>query len=287
MPQVDPLQSESTQHYRVRFLPAVGPGETVLREFPDPYPQPWYAVIEALGLDRLPPATAAEGKGDDGFELLFLPGGSATPPEQQRLGEQWMAKPPDPSAEPTVELIMRSDRILWRSGRCLIQGAADRLRETAVALADWCFYEGQLRKLERDLDDDAEVLARDVALTTAAVDKESLRARPHAHERACTMTQRRIRFTRLLRPLEKAPISLSGASRRLFSELLVQCEIQDRLRAFDNRLEVYEDTYELANDRLLEYGNVRAEAKLEIWIIVILVVEVLLTLWDIGWRSHG
>ena len=107
-----------------------------------------------------------------------------------------------------------------------------------MALADWCFYEGQLRKLERELSRDAETLTRDVALTTASVDKQSLRARPHAHERACTMTQRRICFTCLQRPLEKAPITLSRA-RRLFSELLVQCKVQDRLKAFDNRLEVY------------------------------------------------
>ena len=284
MPQVDLPQPESVQLYDVRFVDAAGPEQVVLREFPDPYPQPWCAVIEAVGLDRLPPVAAAER--DDGFHLLFLPGGSATAIEQQKLAEQWMTKPPDPGAEPTVEIVLRSERILWRPGRCLIQGAPDRMREMFLALADWCFYEGQLRKLERDLCNDAETLAGDVFLTTAAVDKESLRALLHAHERACTMTHRRIRFTRLLRPLEKAPITLTGSGRRLFSELLVQCEVQDRLKAFDNRLEVYEDTYELANDRLMEYGNLRAEAKLEIWIIVILVVEVVLMLWEIGWKFY-
>ena len=49
----------------------------------------------------------------------------------------------------------------------------------------------------------------------------------------------------------------------------MQCEVLDRLKAVDDRLEVYEDVYELANDRILEYGNFRAEARLEIWIIVI------------------
>ena len=73
------------------------------------------------------------------------------------------------------------------------------------------------------------------------------------------------------------------------SELLVQCEILDRLKAVDDRLEVYEDVYELANDRLLEYGNFRTEAKLEFWIIVILVVELVLMLAEIGlsiWFEH-
>jgi hypothetical protein len=57
----------------------------------------------------------------------------------------------------------------------------------------------------------------------------------------------------------------------------------------DERLEVYEDTYELANDRLMEYGNFRAEAKLEIWIIAILLGELALMLVEIGllvWFEH-
>jgi uncharacterized Rmd1/YagE family protein len=73
------------------------------------------------------------------------------------------------------------------------------------------------------------------------------------------------------------------------SELLVQCEVQDRLKAVDDRLEVFEDAYELANDRLMEYGNFRAEAKLEIWIIVILLGELILMLGEIGlliWFEH-
>ena len=64
------------------------------------------------------------------------------------------------------------------------------------------------------------------------------------------------------------------------------CEVQDRLKALDDRLEVFEDVYELANDRLLEYGNFLTEARLEIWIIVILVAEVVLMLAEIGWGLY-
>ena len=155
-----------------------------------------------------------------------------------------MAKPADPSAEPTIEILMRSDRILWRPGRCMMQGAAERMREMLLALADFSYHEGELRKLGSEIDADNEGLARDVPLTTAAVHKESLRVRGHVHERTCTMTRRRIRCSRLQRPLEKPSITLPGAGRRLVGELLVQCEVLDRLKAVDDRLEVYEDVYE-------------------------------------------
>jgi hypothetical protein len=275
----------TAQLYRIRFLETVPAGQEVLREFPDPYPSPRYAVLEAIGLE-LPPPEWSPAR-DDEFCFLFLPGGSNTAFDEQKRGEQWMAKPADANAEPTVEILMRSDRVLWRPGRAMMQGAADRLQETLLALADFSYHEGELRKLEREIHADGAVLARDVPLTTAAIDDAALKARPHVHERTCTMTHRRIRCARLQRPLEKPSITLPGAGRRLVGELLVQCEVQDRLKAVDERLEVYEDVYELANDRLMEYANFHAEAKLEIWIIVILVAELVLMVAEIGWGLYA
>ncbi len=270
----------SAQLCRIQFVDAAPRGQVVLREFPDPYSRPRYAIWETVGLDQLPPPAWPSPR--DEFYFLFLPGGSTTVFDEQKRAEEWMAKPTDPRAEPTVEILMRSDRILWRPGRCMMQGAAERMHETLLALADFSYHEGELRKLEREIDADSEVLARDVPLTTAAVNTESLQCAVHVHERTCTTTQRRIRCSRLQRPLEKPSITLPGAGRRLVAELLVQCEVLDRLKAVDDRLEVYEDVYELANDRILEYGNFRAEARLEIWIIVILLGELVLMLVEIG-----
>jgi hypothetical protein len=271
------------QLYRIRFVETAPVGREVLREFPDPYPRPRYAIWETVGVEQLPPPIwPPERDTSDCVYFLFLPGGSNTAFDEQKRGEQWMAKPDDPAAEPTVEILMRSDRVLWRPGRCMMQGAAERMHEMLLALTDFSYHEGELRKLEREIDADGQALSRDVPLTTAAVDVQSLGSRSHVHERTCTTTQRRIRCSRLQRPLEKPSITLPGAGRRLVAELLVQCEVQDRLKAIDDRLEVFEDVYELANDRLLEYGNFRAEAKLEIWIIVILIAELVVMLVEIG-----
>ncbi len=87
----------------------------MLREFTDPYSRPRYAFMELIGLDRLrPPVWPPEAEDRDRFYFLFLPGGSATAFDEQKRGEQWMAKPDVPAAEPTVEILMRSDRVLWR-----------------------------------------------------------------------------------------------------------------------------------------------------------------------------
>jgi hypothetical protein len=281
MPETIPPVTETSQLYRIRFVDTAPRVHEVLREFPDPFPRPRFAICEPVALDQLVPPAWPPPR-DDEFYFLFLPAGSTTAFDEQQRGEQWMAKPSDPNAEPTVEILMRSDRILWRPGRCMMQGATERMHETLLALADFSYHEGELRKLEHEIQTDGEVLARDVPLTTAAVNTKSLQSLSHVHERTCTTTERRIRCSRLQRPLEKPSITLPGAGRRLVAELLVQCEVLDRLKSVDDRLEVFEDVYELANDRILEYGNFRAEAKLEIWIIVILVAEVVVMLAEIG-----
>ena len=47
--------------------------------------------------------------------------------------------------------------------------------------------------------------------------------------------------------------------RRLYNELAMQAEVHDRLATLDDRIEVLQDLYELAADRLLgEYRYFRA-----------------------------
>jgi uncharacterized Rmd1/YagE family protein len=94
-------------------------------------------------------------------------------------------------------------------------------------------------------------------------------------------TRRRMIFARLERPLEKASITLPGAARRLVSELMVQAEVLERMKSVDDRIEVYEDLYELANDRLCEYLYFSTELRIERWIFIVLFAELILTLWEV------
>jgi uncharacterized Rmd1/YagE family protein len=97
---------------------------------------------------------------------------------------------------------------------------------------------------------------------------------------------RRIRLARLSPHLEKPTLSLSGPARRLVSELANQADVPDRLKYVDDRLEVFENLYELANDRLSEYSHFVREYRLELWIVALLVVEALLILVEL-WLAWG
>src|SRR5271154_905487 len=196
-----PAAALPATHVQVRFLPegaAPPSGTTLLGRFSDP--QPYAAHARFVGLDGLP-AAAAEGA--EVLDVLFIPGGSATPYAEQQRVEAWMAKPEGRRSEPTIELLLRSDRILWRPGRALVQGADERFLELLDGLVDFAFHEGELRKLERELDRDWPTYEADIRLTHAVGDAE-LAEQVHVNAMTVAATRRRMVFARLERPLEKA-----------------------------------------------------------------------------------
>jgi hypothetical protein len=266
--------------WRIRFVPEASPGERVLAQFTDP--RRCVAVAESCKPEELlRPGTGFEGE----LYFLFLPGGSATSPEWQRRAETWMARPDD-AAVPTIELVLRSDRILWRPGRAVVHGAVERQEETLAGLIEFAFYEGELRRLEREVAADWPAAEADVDLTHE-VGAATHKRWGHVARMTERIGRRRIRFARLERHLEKASPALSGPARRLVAELLTQAETLDRLRAVDDGIEVQEDLYELANDRLSEFSYFWREHRLELWIVVLLVAEVVLLLAELGLRWLG
>jgi hypothetical protein len=268
---------------RIRFVPMLRFGERVLREFTTP--EHCFAVSEPLDPESLTLATDVGETLPDPhaeFDFLFLPGGNSVSPQWHRLAEKWMAR--SSAADiPTVELMLRSDRILWRPGRAVLFGAPERLEETLAGLIDFAFYEGQLRRLEGECEADWATADADAGLTHR-INPRDRRHWPHVAAMTERVTRRRIRFARLEKHLEKASPHLPGPARRMVSELLVQAETQDRLRAVDDGLEVLEDLYELANDRLSEFSYFWRGQRLEMWIVVLLVAEVVLLLLELGLR---
>lgn len=272
---------ETASAERVRFLARAADGETSLA-FNDPYPR--VAVSQPVAIQDLLASARPELPRDE-ILLLFLPAGSATPVELQRQAEQWMNDASLGVESPTIDIVLQSDRILWRPGRAVVVGAARRWPELRAGLVSFAFYEAELRRLERELEDDWNVAEADVVLTHS-VDREALARRAQVDAMTRTTALRRIRYTRLAPHLEKSSPTLPGLARRLFSELALQAEATDRLKYLDDRLEVYQDLYESANDRLSEFAYYRSEWRLEIWIIALLVLEVVVMLGEmwLSWR---
>lgn len=269
---------EIAQAQRILFR-ADRTGEAIVRRFRDPYSRT--AVSRSLGVDELLATAAVDHPPPDELDFLFLPSGSASPIELQRSAETWMNDPALSAVHPTINVVLQSDRVLWRPGRAVVLGAARRMPDLLAGLIDFSFYEGELRRLEQELEDEWSVAEADVPLTHG-VDRAALARREHVNQMTRRTALRRIRLARLAPHLEKASAALPGPARRLSAELALQAEVVERLKYVDDRLEVFEDLYESANDRLSEFAYFRQEHRLEVWIVVLLVVEALLILGEMG-----
>ena len=275
-----PAFAETPSARRIRFVESLPYGAAALGAFHDPYAR--WAIGEPRELDVALASSRPSTPPCDEFAFIFLPSGSTTPIELQRRAEAWMGDSRVGGEPPLIDLVVQSDRILWRPGGAVAIGSPRRADEVLAGLVEFSYYEAELRRLEREVEGDWPAAEADVSLTHG-VDRRSLARRKHVDEMTRRAALRRIRFARLAPRLEKAPLALSGPMRRLFSELAQQAEVVDRLRSLDDRLEVFEDLYELANDRLGELAYFQKEYRLEAWILAMLLVEVLLMVFEIWW----
>jgi hypothetical protein len=275
-----PAFAETPSATRVRFVESLPGGAAALAAFHDPYAR--WAIGEPQELDVALAAPRPSAPPCGEFAFIFLPGGSASPIELQRRAESWMGDSRVGGEPPAIDLVVQSDRILWRPGSAVAIGSPRRADEVLAGLVEFSYYEAELRRLEREVEADWPAAEADVSLTHG-VDRPALARRKHVDEMTRRTALRRIRFARLAPRLEKAPLALSGPTRRLFSELAQQAEVVDRLRSLDDRLEVFEDLYELANDRLGEFAYFQKEYRLEAWILAMLFIEVFLMVFEMWW----
>lgn len=271
------LDTDSILLRRIRFVQSRPDHADVVMVFNGQ--RPHYAISEAVDFNDLPPVTTGPEPTDELYLLLLL-GGSATPFDLRRQVEQWMLKPALPDARSTVELVTHGDRVLWRPGRAVVIGASERFEELMAALVDFSFHEGALRGLENAIDTDYRAAAQDIGLTHQ-VGEAALARWPHVNAMTRAVTGYRMAFVPLEARLEKPSNQLTGSARVLVSELVMQTDMTDRLALLDDKLEVLEDLYELANDRISEFSYFKREYRLEWGILFVLVLEVIVMLGEI------
>ncbi len=265
-------RGNSVSARRIRYVAQMSERGAVRRRFTQT--RPTAAVEEpadARAMMQEPPVAEHL----DGIDVLVLrrDDDEAAPPV---AFDAWLAPAPeDPDAPRAVTVRSRGGRVHWRPGRAVIEGADGVAAELLDAVTEFGHYEGELRRLEREMLA-FEARAPEDVLLAVNVRRGHRRhwARLNATlERLCAM---RLEFARLKPHLASSARSLPPAGRRVEERLLVRADVPARLEALSERLEACEDLYDGAVDRVNDYrwfldGNV-----MEITIIVLLLFEVAL-----------
>jgi hypothetical protein len=248
---------------RVRFVSEAPAGAKVVRQFCEP--RRCAAIEEPLDLSAVSTDSGISASAED-LTVALLPADAAG--EAASLNERWMENRDMARA---AYAISGAQRIAWQPGRAIVQGSAAGLERGLDVLTVFAFYEGELRRLERALDDSEEHAQDDIARA------HMIRLRDRTHwrrfgalsEHFCRL---RLRYL-LLAPRLAASHRMHPESRQIMVRLLEQADIADRLEAVSGRLEAYGDLYQGAVDRIMEYRWYLGGHWLEIGIIVLLLLE--------------
>src|SRR5262245_15065462 len=264
---------------RIRFVTEVPSGARVRRQFRQP--RACLAVEEVAGPGDHP-GRAKWPEPTDHFDAVFVPEGAG--PGWHTLGEEWLAPPDHPEAEPAVAVECDGMAVRWRPGRALVLGRVQDPEALLDALTAFTFYEGELRLLERNL----EVREADALADVGRAYKIRFRDRKHWPRFVLMieeLSRMRLTYARLEPRLAGGWRTLARGPRRLLSRLLRKANVAARLKAFGDRLEVCEDLYEGASDRVADYRWYVGGNWLEIGIIFLLSLEVVLMGVEIYLRS--
>lgn len=264
---------------RVRFAAHSVASGRVRRTFK--HPRFCLAVEEPVALADVPREPAKPDPLDDLY-VVFVPSRAAA--EWKELGADWLTPVDDPDA-PAVALKCGDDRIEWRPGRAVVHLAAGVRDEILLGLIEFAFYEGELRRLE------AEMETRETGAADDIPRSQTIRRHDKAHWPRFTaaieaFARMRLTFARLAPRFEH----LAGANvipfAKLSARLLRHARVERRSASLDARLEACEELYEGANDRVADYLGWFNGHVLEVIIVALLLLEVVLLTWDLLIRSN-
>jgi hypothetical protein len=242
-------------------------------------PRPVWAYSELIDLhavleDETPPKSDSAG-----FVFVFLPVGAATPHEVQRRGETWMASRPD-ETDASLETMFRNERVLWRRGRALCVGTAASLDDMLSAVVHFSFCEHLLARLEDEAEGSWPTIENDVGFTDG-FRRRTLKRRYHIEAMNRAVTFMLMEYVRVQNALEMPTAALAGPARRIFAELALQANVSARLEALDDAIDVIDDFYRLANERLTDYRTYLRERWIEVGILVVLFAELVVTAYQV------
>jgi hypothetical protein len=199
------------------------------------------------------------------LHVLIIPPGALSAVS----ADQWLKPADHPDAPQAISIPIEKGKLSWRSGRAVIEGSLTD--QTLSALAQFAFYEAQLRKLEEAVK----------PFEASAITDATRAYRVHRRDRnrfgevTEALALLRLTFARLEPRLYVPDRSQPITSRQIIARLSRRAAIEDRLEAISHRLEACEDLYEGAIDRLNDHLWYRRGNLLEIAIVVLLMIEVL------------
>ena len=257
--------------HRIEFKPQAGPGEDVLLEFSEPAPSK--AVSSSMAVETL-----ADGPGSSSYDVLQVLSVQREGKDESRwrkdlrsLMESTGTGRPVPIITVKVEDVL----VFWRPGWATVQAQPQRMEIVLLALADFAYYEGQLRRIEDEIAAAWSEAEADMPVAHDAASVCAARRVELADHTAATF-HRRMRHVRIEPHLYEPAAAMPPLAAQLGEALREEAGIEDRLEYLDGKLEVFESIYEMVSQRLADCTHNKQGLGVEWLIVALLAAEVIL-----------
>jgi hypothetical protein len=212
-----------------------------------------------------PLPNASEAVSGQDFRVSFASSEQLASDQQKRL-------PALPAGGSEFEVKRKSDRISFAGREIVLQCAPADRDEKLSLLKDFCRVFSRVEVLEKQVFGLLKS-AKDDSAFTGKVDQSLLPDYERLSGKNRESINARIEFAELKRALFQAEDA--SDDEKLFTELCEASGLEERIELLDDEIEVAEEVYGVCIDRLSEFSYFWREFKAELWIILILVVELI------------
>jgi hypothetical protein len=276
---VSATASRSIVVRHIRFVTHPVTGTRIRRTFK--HPRTCLAVEQTVDLLELPRQRSVP-ETMDSLYIVFVPPEAKA--EWERIGSGWLTSPGDAEAVEPVTISVLGDRIHLRPGRVVVEGKNGLRDEIVAGLTEFAFYEAEVRTLEQSIET-CEAQARVDAPRTFRIQRKDRADWPRFGQMIEKLAQFRLSFAALEPKVARGSRALTKAGLEIATRLFRAATTSFRMEGLDGRLEVCEELYEGAIDRIADYHGWHTGHILEVIIIAILLAEAALMAADLTFRQ--
>lgn len=261
-----------TEIQQIAFVSERVAGQQVLLEFPHPIHR--WAVLVKSDPDQQQTVSA------DDLLVLTIPASNQEDVELLGKVRDWVDLAAAESQPKSLMMTLQGAQIFWTPGRLAVLAQSDRLATVRTALVEACFYEAELRDIERTLGEAWPQLEADMPLAFE-FDEASIGKRQQLRKRFLQILQIRARLARIAPHVHCPHMHPPTLASQVGERLRERTRMVHRHEFLDEQVEVFEEVYEKCGERVSDFMLTRTGNKLEWIIIVLLATQILLTLFEI------
>lgn len=227
-------------------------------------------------LDAASESGHAEGKvSEERLKLLLIAATNLEETGAMDRARDWVEAQVAAAPGSSLMLQLQGAKLVWSPGAAAIIAAEGRLALVRQAVVEFSFYEGALRRVERELAGGWGELEADSPLAFD-FNESSLGRRQELGRRFQKVISLRADLAKIVPLVHRPPVYPPTIASQIGDRLRERARLIDRLEFASNQLEVYERVYDLCGQRSSDFAQSHKGHVLEMIIIVMLVIQTVL-----------